>query len=337
MNFFTFDIRKVILVTLAVILPLIAVNIQRNSEEELWFTKPFTMTASMIQIAYFSFSAGVRGTTANYLDLIGIKTQNRLLLRENGELRAQLGALTELKLENERLSQLLGLKQRSTMDLLATRVIGHDALLDHDTVSVNKGSEHGVKKHMAAITVSGIVGYVFRVEKWTSQILLLTDRYSAVDAIVQRSRVRGIVEGKSRDGAMLKYLRRSDDVEVGDLVVTSGLHNIFPKGFPVGTVTAIQRSEYGMSQDVQISPIVNPRNLEEVFVILNASQEDFTPPPEEPPDPTAPAATSENPVKNIGPLPAGPALAPSLATEATAVAPAPVLSPALAPAAEKRD
>ena len=88
MNFFTFDVRKVFLAIAVVVLPLLAVNMQRKSEEELWFTKPFTWTAGLIQRGYSSFSSGVRGTTAMYIDLINIKVQNRALQRENAELRA---------------------------------------------------------------------------------------------------------------------------------------------------------------------------------------------------------------------------------------------------------
>lgn len=269
MNFFTFDVRKVFLAIVVIVLPLLAVNMQRKSEEELWFTKPFTWSAGLIQKAYSSFSSGVRGTTAMYIDLINIKVQNRELQRENAELRAQLGSMTELKMENERLSNLLGFKQAANLELLAGRVIGRDLLAEHHTIWIDRGTEHGVKKNMATITTGGVVGYIYRTEATTSQILLLTDRYAVIDAIVQRSRARGFVEGYAKDQARLRFLKRSDDVQVGDLIVTSGLNNIFPKGFQIGTVTAIDKSRYGMTQDVEIKPTVEAMHLEEVFVVLN--------------------------------------------------------------------
>ena len=277
MNFFTFDVRKVFLAILVIVLPLLAVNMQRKSEEELWFTKPFTWSAGLVQKAYSSFSSGVRGTTAMYIDLINIKVQNREFQRENAELRAQLGSMTELKMENERLGKLLGFKQAANMELLAGRVIGRDLVLDHQTIWIDRGTEHGVKKNMATITTGGVVGYIYRTEATTSQILLLTDRYAVIDAIVQRSRARGFVEGNSKDQARLRYLKRSDDVQVGDLIVTSGLNNIFPKGFQIGTVTSIDKSRYGMTQDVEIKPVVEAMNLEEVFVVLNSNHSNPTP------------------------------------------------------------
>lgn len=277
MNFFTFDIRKVFLVIALIVLPLIAINMQRKSEEELWFTRPFTMGGALIQRGFASFSSGVRGTTSLYLDLINIKKQNIELKTQLAEFKAQLGAMTELKMENERLSQLLGFKQASKMNLLAGRVIGRDLLHDHNTIVVDRGLAHGVQKNMAALTIGGVVGYTFRVEQESSQILLLTDRYAVIDAIVQRSRARGLVEGVKNSSIQLKYLKRSDDVKVGDLIVTSGLFNLFPKGFPIGSVTAIDKSRYGVTQDVEVKPAVDPLNLEEIFIVLNANHQDLNP------------------------------------------------------------
>ena len=276
MNFFTFDIRKVFLGIALIVLPLIAVNMQRKSEEELWFTRPFTLGGSLIQRGFASFSSGVRGTTAMYLDLINIKKQNLELKNHLAELNAQLGAQTELKLENERLGQILGFKQAAKMNLLATRVIAGDMLPEYNTITVDRGLKHGVQKNMAALTNGGVVGYTFRVQAETSQILLLTDRYAVIDAIVQRSRARGFVEGIGRS-TRLHYLKRSDDVKVGDLVVTSGLSNLFPKGFPIGTVLNIEKSRYGMTQEVEIKPAIEPHNLEELFIVLNANHQDFNP------------------------------------------------------------
>ncbi len=292
MGFFTFDLRKVFLVVAVVVVPLMAINMQRKSEEELWFTKPFSLMGGIIQRAYSNFSSGVRGTTGMYVDLINIKTENRELKVEIAELRAQLGSMTELKVENERLNKLLGFRQASNMDLLAAKVVGKDLLLDHQTLSVNRGTSHGVKKNMAALTVGGVVGYVFRADLYTSQILLLTDRYAAIDSLVQRSRARGIVEGNSRDITILKYVKRGDDVKVGDLVVTSGMYNIFPKGFPIGIVNQVNKSQYGMTQELELTPAVDPLNLEELFIVLNANQADFSPaepaPPETPAGETVP-------------------------------------------------
>lgn len=276
MNFFTFDVRKVFLILAVVVGPLVIINMQRNSDETILVLRPFTMAAHFSQSTYSSFSSGVRGTVALYLDLVGIKKEIQSLQNENIELRAQLGSMSELKLENERLNSLLSFQQKTKMQLLAAKVIGRDLLPDRNTLVINRGTQHGIKKNMGTLTVGGAVGYILQAEPFTSRILLLNDRYSVIDSIVQRSRAAGLVEG-SRTFLKLEHLQRSDDVQIGDLVVTSGLDNYFPKGFPIGSVVKVEKSQYGMSQKVELRPSVNPFTLEEVFVVLNANSEDFTP------------------------------------------------------------
>ena len=122
---------------------------------------------------------------------------------------------------------------------------------------------------MAVIAEKGVVGYIFRPELNSSQVLLLTDRNSIIDAHNQRSRARGLVEGISRNLLRLTNMLKADDIAVGDAVVTSGLNNIFPKGIPIGAVTSVVKSNYRINQDVDIKPAVNPYNLEEVFIVLN--------------------------------------------------------------------
>lgn len=275
MNFFNLDIRKLILITILAAVPLLTLNIKNESGQVPWFIRPFSFTGGLIQYAYSSFSSGVRGTASTYFDLIDIKKQNKDLLQQNTEYRAQLNELTELKLENERLNKLLNFKQKTNMELLTAKVIGKDLIPEHHTITINRGSHQGIEEGMAAITVGGAVGYVYSTEMFTSQIILLTDRYAAIDAIVQRSRARGIVEGYTSELTQLSYLKRGDDVKEGDLIVTSGLDNIFPKGFPIGTVVKVEKSDYDVSQNVEVKPIVNPSNLEELFVVLGANYENL--------------------------------------------------------------
>lgn len=299
MNFISLDLRKAVVLIAVVAIPLLTVNEPRNPEESHWALKPFAFALGSLQSLYSGFSSGVRGTTALYLDLIDIKLVNQNLLKENAELRAQLGTLTELKLENERLNSLLGFKQKSKMELLAAKVVAKDLLPNHKTLTINRGSQHGVKMHQAAITVGGVVGYVFRTSIYTSQILLLTDPYAVIDSIVQRSRARGIVEGSAKDQCRLRYLKRGDDVRVDDLVVTSGLDNIFPKGFPVATVKNVLKSQYGLSQEVELKPVVSPQTLEEVFIVLNANRENFETEPEQEAEGAPPSSQKDQVEKKL--------------------------------------
>lgn len=254
--------------------PLLSINLQEKSKDQPWVLLPFFYAAGATQNTYASFSSGVRGTTDLYLNLINIKKNNRELQHEIAQLKAQLGELTELKLENERLGGLLQFKEKTGMTLLTARIIGRDLMSHYGTITIDRGEKHGVRKGMGTLTISGVVGYITEVEPNSSKILLLTDRYAVVDGVVQRSRARGIVQGET-DTCSLTFLKRTDDVQVEDIIVTSGLDNYFPKGFPIGTVTKVLKDDYGLGQQVTIQPRVIAANLEELFVVLNANNYDF--------------------------------------------------------------
>lgn len=278
MNFLNFDLKKLLSFLFILSLPLISINMQRNHLRQGWYDKPFTFLGSITQTGFFSFSDAIRSNTSLYLNLINIKKENLDLKSQNQELLARLETMGEMQKETERLNQLLDFKSRTKMELVAARVMSKDLVSDHKTLLINKGTQHGFKPGQAVITVGGAVGYIFRPEAWTSQVLLISDRYSVVDGIIARSRARGIVEGNVT-GAALRYVEKSEDVKVGDMVITSGLDNIFPKGFPVAMVEKVEDKSYSVSLKVDLRPVVDPDKVEEVFVILNAANEDLTPPP----------------------------------------------------------
>lgn len=273
LGFFHLNVRKILILFFLAILPLLSLHIGNIQQREaFWALRPFAFASNLIHSSISHLVSGVRGTTNDYLYLVNVGQENRELLDENSRLRAELGALTELKLENERLRKLLEFKKDAPMELLAARVIGRDLLPEHHTLTINRGAKHGVKKNMAAITEGGVVGYVIRPQYLTSQVLLLTDRYASVDAIVQRTRSRGIVEGFTKEFCQLNYIK-TESVEPGDLVVTSGLHNIFPKGFPIATVDKVEKTLFDVSPKVKLKPVINPFNLEELFIIINSTKE----------------------------------------------------------------
>ncbi len=262
-------------------LPVISANITHDSHDTHWALAPFSLISQGIQRSYFTLSSGVRGTTRTYLNLVGIKKKNRLLEEKNDELRAQLGALTELKLENQRLNSLLDFQKNSNMDLLAAKVIASGTLPDHSALVIDKGYEHGIQKNMAAITPGGVVGYVIESLPKTSKILLITDRYMVVDALIQRSRSRGILEGYSKHLGHLSHIDSSTDVLIGDLIVTSGLQKVFPKGFPVGQVISVKDGPQKINKEILVKPAIDPYKTEELFIILNPQNESFEPKPDE--------------------------------------------------------
>lgn len=276
MNWFQVNLRKLMWLGLGMMLPLLSLNMQRRPLENTWYDQPFQLLAGGVQNGFYIFADGVRGTTGEYLNLLSIKDENKKLHEENEELRTRLQLFDELHKENTRLAGLLEFKAKTKMDLIAAKVISRDILSDHSTVRINKGTHHGLVSGQAVLSISGVVGYVYKPEAFTSHILLITDRYAVVDGVVSRSRARGIVEGKSPNTSALRYVERSEDVKVGDMVVTSGLDNIFPKGFPVAVVESVDAKPSSVSLRVDLRPVVDPDKVEEVFVVMNAAHEDMT-------------------------------------------------------------
>jgi rod shape-determining protein MreC len=275
LNFLNFNLKKAFLLLMIFILPLISINMEHKRSTTVWFAQPLSFTAEMFQTLFSSLSLGVRGTVSEYINLLDIKAENADLKNKMSELSTRLKLFEENLIELERLKNLIDFQKNTKMQLIPAQVIARDLLPDHKTITINKGTHHGLKNMQAVLTVSGAVGYVFRPEKFTSHILLITDRYSVVDALIQKTRSHGIVEGQGENSGVLQYVDRTDEVKAGDLIVTGGLDNIFPKGFPLGVVTEVARKTQSASFAIQIRPVVESEKIEEVFVVQNAAGESF--------------------------------------------------------------
>lgn len=323
MNFFNFDLKKLVMIGIVLALPLISINMQQKPQESNWLVKPFALLASAVSQTFYGFSHGVTDTTALYVDLINIKKHSEELKSTNNQIQARLEKMDELSSENDRLRGLLSFKEQTKMNLMAAQVIGRDLVIDHNTVTINKGTTDGLKAGQAVITTGGVLGYIFKPEPYTAHVMLITDRYAVVDGIVQRTRAHGIVEGKSQNGCALKYVEKTEDVKEGDLVVTGGLDNIFPKGFPVAIVESVERKTFSVSLKVDLRPVVDPYKVEEVFVVQLASNEDFGDKYALPSGTPDAAATDAAPANAEG----APMTAPSATAGTPAAAPKPATSP----------
>ena len=186
------------------------------------------------------------------------------------QLEQDTARLAEIEAENARLRTLLDFRRTLGGTLLTTRVIGHDAAGLSRTLVVDQGSAAGIAKGAAVLAPEGIVGQVFQVSPHAARVLLVSDHNSGVDAVVQRTRGRGIVEGTADGRCGLKFVKRTEDLQVGDLVVSSGLDGIFPRGLPIGHIQAVDKQGQGLFQYAQIDPAVDVERLEEVLVMVGA-------------------------------------------------------------------
>ena len=203
-----------------------------------------------------------------YFYLIGVREECDRLKRILAKAEIERSRYLESELACERLQELLEVKSEVPRQLLSAQVAGLDPSGWSKTIVINRGSRDGVTKGMAVIAPGGVVGHVIKCFDWSAQVLLVIDRSSAIDALVQRTRFRGIVEGETDETCRLKYVVRKADVKIGDTVISSGLDGLFPKGLPVGTVSDISRPTSGLFQEVKVRPFVNFTKLEDVLVIL---------------------------------------------------------------------
>lgn len=219
------------------------------------------------------------GLWRHYLDLVGVREENEILREIIEELRRDRIQLLEAQRENERLRSLLAFRERMEQPGLPARVIAWDGTGWFQTLVLDRGKHDGVSEGLAVVAVSGVVGQIMECSAHFSRVLLITDPNSSVAAIEQNSRSPGIVEGDGRDRCILKYLPPSEKVEEGDILVSSGLDRIYPKGIPIGTISRIRREESRTFQDIEVTPFVEFRKLEEVIVLLAPAAGD---PQEEP-------------------------------------------------------
>ncbi|BBA70576.1 rod shape-determining protein MreC [Geobacter sulfurreducens] len=204
----------------------------------------------------------------DYIDLVDVRRENKELRESVKILNGRIMEHREAIHENGRLRQLLGLKGTVGLPSVAAQVIGEDNSPWFKTLVINRGAVDGLAEGMPVVAASGVVGQLVKVAAGSSRVLLLTDHASGIAAVVQRSRARGVVKGQGGGLCSLEFSLREEDVKVGDVVISSGMGGIFPKGLVIGEVTMVKKGEYGIFQNINIRPAVNIARLEEVLVLI---------------------------------------------------------------------
>jgi rod shape-determining protein MreC len=212
----------------------------------------------------------VRSLWTGYVALRDVQAENEALKRELQTLQVQFQQERAEAQRTDRFRQLLELRQRSGLKTVASEVIAGPATLEFRDMTIDKGSSDGIGQDMAIISPAGVVGRVILTSPRASRVQMLIDRNAAAGAMIERTRAQGIVVGQG-EVLRMEYVPGTADVKQGDLVVTSGIDKIYPKGFVVGTVDVVNRGP-GTYHDITVRPAVDFSRLEEVLVIT-------TPPP----------------------------------------------------------
>ena len=211
---------------------------------------------------------GVTGIWRDYVDLRGLQEENKGLQRETATQKRRIDQLEEQALETQRLQALLAMRQASRAEFLTARVVGKDATNWFKTILLDRGSLEGVRRNQPVLAPDGLVGRVVEVTPTSAKVQLLTDPVNAVGGLIQRTRVTGIVSGNLGAGARVRYLPLMADVVVGDQVVTSGMGGVFPKGIPIGRITAVDRRSGALFQEASLQSAVDLSRLEEVLILM---------------------------------------------------------------------
>lgn len=208
----------------------------------------------------------------NYFRLVDVHHENTQLKNEIHELKMANSRYRELLATQERLEELLQFKQTINRPVLAAQVIGLDPTGWFKSVIIDKGKWAGLRLDMPVVNAFGVVGRVVSVSSNYAKVLLIIDQNSAVDCLVQRSRDRGMLKGLMSEICKLDYVAKSNDITVGDIVVTSGLGGVFPKGLPVGRILDVKEISGELFKDIKIRTAVDFSKLEEVLVILEENK-----------------------------------------------------------------
>ena len=270
------------------------------------FATPMTNNTAMAIVAPFQSAFSWVGNNilslkATVTELMNLHEQNKLLRQEVELLRAQNLTASETASENQRLRSLLGYKQTAVQfDLVAARVIGRESASWTSVIVINRGTMDGVANNMAVVTELGLVGHVIDAGISSAKVQLLTDPRSSVGTLIQRpeSRVAGIVKGDIKNPALphMVNIPKDSDVQVNDVIVTSGFGGVYPKGIIVGKITDIHNEEGGLLKYGVVTTSVDFQKLEDVAVIVKSREappEPLQPPQQTPGTETNPYETAE--------------------------------------------
>lgn len=252
---------------IAVVVGLVAIGASQLTGRVVAATSVLTAPAQTAVDAPFGFLDGLFG---GFQDAAQLRKENDALRAEVDRLRQQTVQLPELEHENQILREQANYRQsQPDQQMLSARIIGHDPNPLVDAIVIDQGTSAGLSDGMVVVSPAGLVGRIERAGPSSSKVLLLTDTASAVNAVVQPSRARGVAEGSESGALFLQLVSQSEALQVGDQVVTSGLGGMYPSGLLVGKVTAVRKTDADLVQQVTVAPAVDLADLESVLVITS--------------------------------------------------------------------
>jgi rod shape-determining protein MreC len=211
--------------------------------------------------------SGIRNVWTGYIGLRHLKVENDALKRDLASAQIAVQEQRALADRTRGLERLLDLRQHLQLKTVAAEIIGAAATPDFRTLTIDRGTRDGIRADMSVIAPAGVVGRLVVPSLRSAKVQLLIDRNAAAGAIIERTRAQGVVVGSGDDRLRLDYVSEVSDVVAGDVVMTSGIDGIYPKGFIIGRIESVERAG-GAYKRIVIKPAVDFSALEEVLVVL---------------------------------------------------------------------
>ena len=250
----------------------------KSPENQSAMDRAILRVSAPVEVAAATVARGVGGVWNDYVYLADVKQDNVRLAYDNARLREQVHSLEQAQVENRQLRRLLQLKDSLPGEAVSAQVVGKDftEFFRVTRLVLDKGARD-VRPHMPVVAPDGVVGAVLHVAGDTVDVQLAVDAAFGVDVEDERTRARGFVRGTgdpARYACKVEMVDSRDEVEIGDLLVTSGKGRWFPKGLPVARVTRVLKRELGRDQDVEAAPTVDFSRLDTVLVLVTAPGEE---------------------------------------------------------------
>ncbi len=261
--------RRTVVLASAVLVSFLLITMEVRQEENL---TPFLKRLLLESVSPFLKATTYVKHTAqeiwdNYVDLRFVRQENLRLHEEIEALQTRLRVLEEADRENLRLKDLLGLRGRVSFTVVPAGVVGKDATNWFHSLLIDLGARDGMRRHMAVIAPGGLVGQIVEVSRSSARVQLITDPVSSVGALLQTSRVTGLLVGARSGRLRIRYLPVRAEVREGEVVITSGLGGVYPKGILVGKVAAVDRRSGALFQEAIVEPSIDFSRLEGVLVV----------------------------------------------------------------------
>src|ERR1700722_15537854 len=242
MDFFLSRYRHLTVLLIVITAQLVLIAYQVKTNKDIPLIRVWAVTAvTPVETGLEFVRRYTWGFVEDYFVLLGVRSKNEELRRENGQLKIENNYLKSELSTADRATALSVFEARSPSKTVAAVVIGNGTGANSKVVFVDRGSSSGIQDGMAVVTPDGIVGKVVASYPYASLVLLITDANFAAGVISQKNRVHGTLKGQGHDGAVIvDYVQNEETVEAGEWFFTSGDDRIFPKGFPVGPATTVR-------------------------------------------------------------------------------------------------